>query len=73
MFRCVAFSLLFPDATVVGVEHVRELVNLSKENISKNYSYLLRNGKIQIFHGDGRKGQEDFAPFDYIHSGAGNY
>jgi protein-L-isoaspartate(D-aspartate) O-methyltransferase len=69
-YLCVAFSLLFPDAKITGIEHVWELVDNSIDNIKKNYAYLLENKTIKIIHGDGRKGFPELAPFDYVHSGA---
>ncbi len=67
----MAFAILFPDATVIGVVHIKELVDISLVNIKKHHSNLLEVGRIKIFLGDGRKGKKEFAPFDYVHSGAG--
>ncbi len=66
----MAFALLFSKSTVIGVEHVKELANTSIKNIRKKHSYLLNNGRVKIYVGDGRKGKKNEAPFDYIHSGA---
>lgn len=69
-YLCVAFSLLFPDAKITGIEHIPELVDVSIANIRKNYENLLDNKIITIVNGDGRKGLPHLAPFDYVHSGA---
>lgn len=34
---------------------------------------MIKNGKIVIKEGDGRKGLKEFAPYDCIHVGAGRY
>jgi protein-L-isoaspartate(D-aspartate) O-methyltransferase len=66
----VALSLLFPRATVIGVEHIKELVENSIKNVNKRYGHLIESGRLKIYLGDGLKGMKSEAPFDYIHSGA---
>lgn len=56
---------------VIGIDHIPELVNLSKENISKSHKQLLDDQKIVLFQGDGRKGYKLYAPYDVIYVGAG--
>ena len=56
----------------VGIDHIDELVNESKENLMKepNTADLLKTGQIQMVVGDGRKGHPEMAPYDAIHVGA---
>lgn len=43
---------------VVGIEHIPQLVDLSRENlINDGMDDVLRVGKVEIVHGDGRKGE----------------
>lgn len=53
---------------VVGIEHVKELVDLSLKNIRKDNPDLLDIVTIKV--GDGRLGYQDEAPYDCIHVGA---
>ncbi|VDM07116.1 unnamed protein product [Wuchereria bancrofti] len=54
---------------VVGVEHIRQLVDLSITNIKKNHANLLE-GRVLMVEGDGRKGYPQYAPYKAIHVGA---
>jgi protein-L-isoaspartate(D-aspartate) O-methyltransferase len=56
--------------TVIGIEHIPSLVKKSIDNIKKNHGELLKNKKVIIIEGDGRKGFEAMAPYDCIHVGA---
>ena len=55
---------------VVGVEHIPQLYKLSLENINKNHSNLLKEGKVILKNSDGRLGCKDYAPYKAIHVGA---
>lgn len=55
---------------VIGVEHIDELVELSKENVNKHHEDLLTSGRIEFFAGDGRQGYKPAAPYKAIHVGA---
>lgn len=62
-----------PDAgQVVGIDHIRDLVELSKDNMKKSAQgrYLQKSGKVKFITGDGRLGWKDEAPYDAIHVGA---
>ncbi|KAI6243326.1 hypothetical protein M3Y99_00126900 [Aphelenchoides fujianensis] len=59
-----------PNGTVVGIDHIDELVQLSERNIRKKNAELLESGRIKLVVGDGRKGYEPLAPYDAIHVGA---
>jgi len=70
-YLCVIFSHMMNDTgLVVGIEHIRELAELSVVNISKSYKHLLEKGIVKIFEGDGRYGCKEFGPYDAINVGA---
>ncbi len=70
-YLCVAFSKMMNDqGLVVGIEHIKELAELSVTNISKSNKELLEKGIIKIFEGDGRLGVKDYAPYNAINVGA---
>ncbi|VDN54440.1 unnamed protein product [Dracunculus medinensis] len=52
---------------VVGIDHIDELVNLSRHNINKHHGDLLSENRIILVVGDGRKGYEAEAPYKAIH------
>ena len=56
--------------TVVGIEHIPQLCEKGKNNISKNHKKLLDDKKIVLVCGDGRKGYKEYAPYKAIHVGA---
>jgi protein-L-isoaspartate(D-aspartate) O-methyltransferase len=58
------------EGLVVGLEHIPELFLKGTENISKMHQDLIKQGKIILKEGDGRKGMEEYSPFDCIHVGA---
>ncbi|CAK8697568.1 unnamed protein product [Clavelina lepadiformis] len=57
-----------------GIEHIAELVNKSVENIKRDDSNLLHNGRVVLKQGDGRLGYDPenkkFELYDAIHVGA---
>ncbi|VDN25419.1 unnamed protein product [Gongylonema pulchrum] len=55
---------------VVGIEHIRELVELSIRNIRKHHAEFLDGERIVMVEGDGRRGFERYAPYKAIHVGA---
>ncbi|KDQ58406.1 hypothetical protein JAAARDRAFT_34195 [Jaapia argillacea MUCL 33604] len=56
---------------VVGIEHIPELVEWSKENVKKDgLGKALENGEIEFITGDGRLGHPEGGPYDAIHVGA---
>ncbi|KAI6212384.1 hypothetical protein M3Y94_00016400 [Aphelenchoides besseyi] len=58
------------NGTVIGIDHIDELVQMSERNIRKHNADLLDTKKIKLIVGDGRKGFADEAPYDAIHVGA---
>lgn len=55
---------------VVGIEHIGQLYQRGLENLSKSHSDLIKEGKIILKEGDGRKGCPEYGPFNCIHVGA---
>lgn len=57
---------------VIGVDHIAELVDLSRNNINKSAEgrELQGSGKVEFIKADGRLGWKDGAPYDAIHVGA---
>ena len=55
---------------VVGIDHIDELINWSKDNVRKDNAALLDSGRIKFVIGDGRKGFPADAPYNAIHVGA---
>lgn len=66
---CLA-DMVGPSGRVFGVEHIKELVHRSEENIRRDCPDLLDSGRVKLVHSDGRIGLKDHAPFDVIHVGA---
>ncbi|KAH7098391.1 Pcmt1-prov protein [Auriculariales sp. MPI-PUGE-AT-0066] len=71
--------LVGPEGRVVGVDHVQELVDWSRENVQKD-GLVLSNGNgdaantdgapVKLICADGRLGWPADAPYDAIHVGA---
>ncbi|XP_069464218.1 protein-L-isoaspartate(D-aspartate) O-methyltransferase isoform X1 [Ambystoma mexicanum] len=55
---------------VVGIDHIKELVDDSINNVKKDDPTLLSSGRITLIVGDGRLGYSEEAPYDAIHVGA---
>ncbi|CAH1175758.1 unnamed protein product [Phaedon cochleariae] len=66
---CMAV-ILGEKGIAVGVDHIPDLVELSKQNILKDIPELLESGRVNLFTGDGRQGYSDLGPYDAIHVGA---
>ena len=70
-YLTVCMSLLVGDrGKVIGIEHIKELVEYSSKNTNKSHARLLTSGQLQYVVGDGRMGFLGAAPFDAIHVGA---
>lgn len=56
----------------VGIDHIDELVAMSKHNIEKDFvtKNMIDSGRIELVVGDGREGWPADAPYDAIHVGA---
>lgn len=68
----VLAELVAPNGTVIGVDHIQPLVDLSIANFHKSEhgKALLSSGNVQFIKADGRKGWKEGAPYDAIHVGA---
>ncbi|XP_006872131.1 PREDICTED: protein-L-isoaspartate(D-aspartate) O-methyltransferase isoform X5 [Chrysochloris asiatica] len=55
---------------VIGIDHIKELVDDSVNNVRKDDPLLLSSGRVQLVVGDGRMGYAAEAPYDAIHVGA---
>uniref|UniRef100_A0A7N5JB32 Protein-L-isoaspartate(D-aspartate) O-methyltransferase n=1 Tax=Ailuropoda melanoleuca TaxID=9646 RepID=A0A7N5JB32_AILME len=55
---------------VIGIDHIKELVEDSVNNVRKDDPLLLSSGRVQLVVGDGRMGYAEEAPYDAIHVGA---
>lgn len=70
-YLTVAMSKMMEDkGTVVGIEHIKELNEFAKENISKHHKSLLDEKKIILINCDGRKGYDELKYYNCIHVGA---
>jgi len=70
-YLCAAMAYLVGEkGKVVGIEHIKELVDLSIKNINKHHADLIKSKRIIIVLGDGRKGYKEEGPYDCIHVGA---
>ncbi|XP_064846931.1 protein-L-isoaspartate(D-aspartate) O-methyltransferase-like isoform X1 [Oncorhynchus masou masou] len=59
-----------PKGKVIGIDHIKELVDDSITNVKKDDPGLITSGRIQLIVGDGRMGHPEEAPYDAIHVGA---
>uniref|UniRef100_A0A8C6CS45 Protein-L-isoaspartate(D-aspartate) O-methyltransferase n=1 Tax=Moschus moschiferus TaxID=68415 RepID=A0A8C6CS45_MOSMO len=59
-----------PSGKVIGIDHIKELVDDSINNVRKDDPMLLSSGRVQLVVGDGRMGYATEAPYDAIHVGA---
>ncbi|KAF9094558.1 hypothetical protein BGX23_001936 [Mortierella sp. AD031] len=69
---CMA-EMVGPQGRAVGVEHIPELVELSKQNTKKGHPEFLQEGRVTFHTADGRVGFPQDAPYDCIHVGAAAY
>ncbi|KAG2136705.1 protein-L-isoaspartate O-methyltransferase [Suillus clintonianus] len=70
-YLCAVLHHLVPGGIVVGIDHIPELVDWSRDNLRKDgLGPALDKGEIVMVTGDGRQGYSDLAPYDAIHVGA---
>jgi protein-L-isoaspartate(D-aspartate) O-methyltransferase len=55
---------------VIGIDHIKQLVEWSELNVKKNNSELLTSGRVKLVVGDGRLGYPQDGPYHAIHVGA---
>lgn len=63
--------MMHDQGLVVGIEHIKELYEQAKKNISKSNDELFKSKRIILIEGDGRLGFKQMAPYNVIHVGAG--
>lgn len=66
---CMAM-MVGPTGRAVGIDHIKELVDLSVNNTRNDKPELLEEGRLKFIVGDGRKGHAEGGPYDAIHVGA---
>lgn len=68
----VLANLVGPTGSVIGIDHIQPLVDLSTANVRKSEAgrRMLESGRVRFVMGDGRRGFEEGAPYDAIHVGA---
>ncbi|XP_036941981.1 protein-L-isoaspartate(D-aspartate) O-methyltransferase isoform X3 [Acanthopagrus latus] len=59
-----------PKGKVIGIDHIKELVDDSINNVTKDDPSLITSGRVTLIVGDGRMGHPEEAPYDAIHVGA---
>ena len=61
----VLANLVSPDGVVVGVEHIRALVEMAESNTGKSAEgrRLLESGRVRYVMADGRKGYPESGAF----------
>uniref|UniRef100_A0AAY5E871 Protein-L-isoaspartate O-methyltransferase n=1 Tax=Electrophorus electricus TaxID=8005 RepID=A0AAY5E871_ELEEL len=59
-----------PKGKVIGIDHIKELVDDSVNNVRKDDPTLISSGRVKLLVGDGRLGYTEEAPYDAIHVGA---
>ncbi|KAI8799614.1 protein-L-isoaspartate O-methyltransferase 1 [Cladochytrium replicatum] len=69
LVSCLAV-LAGENGKVVGIEHLKELVEQSVENVRRDHPEFLGDGRVRLIAGDGRQGFAECAPYDAIHVGA---
>ncbi|KAJ6236905.1 protein-l-isoaspartate(d-aspartate) o-methyltransferase [Anaeramoeba flamelloides] len=69
-FTAAMGVLVSKNGSVVGIEHIPELVEFGINNIKKGNPELIEKAIIKIIEGDGRLGYQENAPYDVIHVGA---
>ena len=58
------------DGLVYGIDHVEELVDWARANVTSDSPELIESGRVSFIVRDGRRGLAEYSPFDIIHVGA---
>ena len=70
-YLTLAMSKMMNDqGCVIGIDHMKELIDFGIQNISKHHKNLIDKKSIKFIFGDGNNGCIQEAPFDCIHVGA---
>jgi len=67
---CMGHILASDDSKIYGIDHARELIELSRNNTAKSHQSFLDSGRVAYYEGDGFLGLPEKGPFDFIHVGA---
>ena len=67
---CITCPQVGDAGRVVGIDHIKDLVDLSLSNTARSHGNLMKTNRLKYVVGDGRKGYSDGAPYDCIHVGA---
>lgn len=63
---CMA-EMVGPEGKVIGVEHIKELVDMAQQNVAKHKKDLLESDRIKFVVGDGRLGYPSEGPYDCMY------
>lgn len=63
-------KLLGPNSTVIGLDHINEIIEFSRNNIRKKHKQYLDSERIKLIVADGYNGYEAGGSYDIIHVGA---
>jgi protein-L-isoaspartate(D-aspartate) O-methyltransferase len=69
MTLCLS-KLLGPYSTVIGIDHIKDIVLYSICNINKNHGSYIQTERIKFICKDGRSGDKENGPYHIIHFGA---
>lgn len=62
-------EIMGENSKVIGLDHIEDVVNFAKNNLSKRNQYLLDSQRVEFVKADGRKGYPEQGPYDIIHIG----
>jgi len=70
-YTCAVFHHLVEDGTVIGIDHIPELVHFSVQNLRNDgLGAQIDSDRIKMVVGDGRQGYPESGPYNVIHVGA---
>ncbi|TIB35026.1 hypothetical protein E3P83_00783 [Wallemia ichthyophaga] len=71
-YSCAVFhQLIGNNGTVVGIDHIEQLVENSVDNLKRDgLEDAINSGAIKMIAGDGRQGVAEHGPYNAIHVGA---
>ncbi|KAG0174321.1 hypothetical protein DFQ30_004879 [Apophysomyces sp. BC1015] len=65
LVACMA-EMVGPEGQAIGIDHISELVDMSKRNVSTHHADWLESGRVKLVTGDGRKGFPEQAPDEIL-------
>jgi protein-L-isoaspartate(D-aspartate) O-methyltransferase len=66
---CLSKMMRCEGSKTYAVDHIGKIIELAKENISKNHKDYVVDGRLEFVVADGRKGLPEYAPYDVIFVG----